>query len=212
MIQVAQNALEKSGFFVSSETNPVSALKKIRDNPPDLILLDINMEEMNGLDVCREIKRDPKISHIPIIMVSIMTEEADVVVGLELGAEDYIRKPIQRRELLARVKTVLRRRGPEPPPQQLEQGPFRIDFGSYKAWLDGKQLNLTPKEFELLGLFLRKEGLVLTRGTIAESIWGADFTKTSRTVDTHVDQLRRKLGSHRDLIQTLRGVGYRFGE
>jgi DNA-binding response OmpR family regulator len=210
MIEVATHALEQGSYTVESSRSPRKALKKIRENPPDLILLDINMDEMNGLDVCREIKSDPKISHIPIVMVSVLSEEADVVVGLEMGADDYIAKPLRKRELLARIRNVIKRKGPEPAPQQLTHGPFKIDFGSYRAWMDDNPLELTPKEFELFGFFLKKSGQVLTRGRISETIWGSDFTKTSRTVDTHIDQLRRKLGKYRRWIQSLKGVGYRF--
>lgn len=206
---MARKTLETDAYVVSHDANPVSALRAIKSSPPDLVLLDINMKEMNGLDVCRELKSDPRTSGIPIVMISVMAEEADVVAGLEIGAEDYIAKPLRRRELLARVRAVLRRRRSERSPI-LECGPFRVDFGAYRCWADGQALALTPKEFELLGLFIRKEGRVLTRGMIGEAIWGADLAKSSRTVDTHVDQLRRKLGLRRGWIQSLKGIGYRF--
>jgi len=210
MVKIATDLLTSEGYFVQSDTSPISALKKIPQNPPDLLLLDIKLPEKDGFQVCREMKDNPKTKHIPIIMISVKADESDVVVGLELGAEDYISKPYRRQELLARVKKVLRRQGPEIEGQKVQAGPLRVDYDSYNAWADKKQLNLTPKEFELLGFFLRREGRVVTRACISEHVWGTEFTGSTRTIDVHVDQLRKKLGRFAEFIKSLKGVGYRF--
>jgi DNA-binding response OmpR family regulator len=202
--------LEDEGFNVDAAFSPTIGLKKVRENPPDLLLLDIRLPEMDGFQVCKEIKNDPRLLHIPIIMISIRSEESDVVVGLELGADDYISKPFRKQELIARVKAALRKRTAVTGPKTVKQGPLEVDFGSYVARLNGKTLDLTPKEFELLGFMVQNEGRFVTRAVISQSIWGADLSITSRTVDVHVQKLRKKLGPHGSWISSLRGVGYRF--
>jgi len=210
MVKIATDLLESNDYIVNSAEHPVPALKQIHDNPPDLILLDIRLPDKDGFQVCKELKADPKTSHVPIIMVSVKSDETDVVVGLELGAEDYIFKPFRKRELLARVKTVLRRHEPQTSDPVLDSGPLRLDFGSYIAKINKRTLNLTPKEFELLGFFIRREGRVVTRAAISENVWGIEFTGSTRTIDVHVDQLRHKLGKYGAYIKSLKGVGYRF--
>jgi len=210
MVKIATDLLESEGYIVQSDTNPLNALKKIPQNPPDLLLLDIRMPEKDGFQVCRELKKDPKTKHIPIIMISVKADETDIVVGLELGAEDYITKPYHRHELLARVKNVLRRLDPESVIQKIQAGPFTVDYDSYTAFANKKQLPLTPKEFELLGFLLRREGRVVTRATISENVWGIELTGSTRTIDVHVDQVRKKLGKYGAYIKSLKGVGYRF--
>jgi DNA-binding response OmpR family regulator len=210
MSKIATKFLERDHYAVKNDTNPVQALQKIKADPPDLVLLDICMPGMNGLDFCRKMKEDPKTAHVPIIFLSVKSEESDVVVGLELGAEDYIRKPLRGPEFLARVKAALRRHESPLPRQQLELGPFQVDLGTYKASLAGENLELTPKQLELLAFFIRNPGRVLTRTTISMNVWGADLTGSSRAIDSAVDQLRRQLGRYRNCIEGLRGVGYRF--
>ena len=210
LVKIATDLLSAEGYHVSSATHPDEGLKKIRANPPDLILLDIRMPDKDGFQVCKELKSDPTTKGIPIIMISVKAEETDVVVGLEMGAEDYISKPYRRRELLARVKTALRRTEPEMIEEKLQIGPFAIDFGRYKASLNKKELTLTPKEFQLLAFFLKKEGRVLTRAAISESVWGIEFSGSTRTIDVHVDMLRKKLGKFAEYIVGMKGVGYRF--
>jgi DNA-binding response OmpR family regulator len=210
MIKIATDLLSDEGYTVASATTPADGLKKVRGNPPDLLLLDVRLPDMDGYQVCKELKSDPKTQSIPIIMVSVKSDETDVVVGLEMGADDYISKPFRRRELLARIKAVLRRQAADPEPGRLEVGPIRIDLAAYSAWLKEKALALTPKEFELLSLFLRREGRVLTRAVISETVWGFEHTGSSRTIDVHVDQLRRKLGKYGEWIKGLKGIGYRF--
>lgn len=210
MVKTAMYLLKGEGYGVEAFDNPVDGLKQIRREPPDLLLLDLNLPELDGFEVCRTLKADPKLHDLPILMISVKSDEADVVAGLELGAEDYINKPFRKRELLARVRTVFRRRAKEPPARQVEAGPFRVDFGTYKAWADGALLTLTPKEFELFGFLLRREGRVLTRQTISENVWGVKYDRSMQTIEYHMHQLRKKLGAHGGCIKGLKGVGYRF--
>lgn len=210
MVRIATDLLEPEGYVVTSSTHPEEGLKKIRQSQPDLLLLDIRMPDKDGFEVLRELKGDVRTKGFPVVMISVKTDEADVVVGLELGAEDYISKPFRKRELLARVKALLRRTSGVPEPQRLDVGGICVDYGSYTATIGKKQLPLTPKEFELLGHFLKMQGRILTRAAICEAVWGFEFTGTSRTIDVHVDQLRHKLGKHAACIISLKGVGYRF--
>jgi DNA-binding response OmpR family regulator len=210
MIEIATQMLKEGGYVVLSDTNPERGLKKVKENPPDLVLLDISMDEMDGLDVCRELKADPQTRGIPIIFVTVKSKESDVVSGLELGAEDYIRKPLSGPELLARIRVVLRRKKPEQGSHIIEEGPLKVDVESYKAWLHGVLLDLTPKQFELLALFMKYEGKVLTRNRISEALWGADLSGQARSMNTTVDQVKQKLGKYRMWVKSLRGVGYRF--
>jgi DNA-binding response OmpR family regulator len=212
-IRIAGDLLASEGHVVTSATDSREGLKKLRANPPDLLLLDIRMPGLDGFQVCKEIKADPLIRHIPIVMFSVKAGESDVVLGLELGADDYVRKPYRKRELLARVKTALRRRedaAEKSPKQKLEAGPIRVDLEAYTAWSGDAPLKLTPKEFKLLVLFIERKGALLTRATLSEKVWGIEHIATSRTVDVHVERLRRKLGAYGPWLQTLTGVGYRF--
>jgi two-component system alkaline phosphatase synthesis response regulator PhoP len=210
MAKIGTDLLVGAGYTVNSFTQPVQGLKELRSNPPDLLLLDLRMPEKDGFEVLREMKADVKTKSIPVIMVSVQADEADVVVGLEMGADDYIAKPFRKRELLARVKTVLRRQNSLPDDKKVSYGPIHVDYGRYVATINKKPVDLTPKEFELLGLFLQREGRVLSRAVISEAVWGSQFTGTTRTIDVHVDTLRKKLGKYGDWIHSLKGVGYRF--
>jgi two-component system alkaline phosphatase synthesis response regulator PhoP len=210
MVRIATDLLSMDGFVVNSANHPNEGIKQIRCNPPDLLLLDIRLPDKDGFQVCKELKSDPKTKFIPIIMISVKSDETDIVVGLEMGADDYISKPFRQKELLARVKTVLRRQEEEPEPPMIEFGPLKLDTKLYKATLNGRNMGLTLKEFELLSFLVRMEGRVLTRTRIYEAVWGVNFTGSSRTIDVHVDQVRKKLGKFSDWLTTLRGIGYRF--
>ena len=210
LVRIAAKLLEDAGYGVSAATRVDEVPRRLEIDPPDLVLMDLRMPGKDGFTLCKELKSNPKTSAVPVVFLSSHSDEADVVAGLELGADDYITKPFRKNELLARVKAVLRRHGPDPKEQQVDCGPFRVDFAGYKAWLDGKPLALTPKEFELLAYFVRREGRVITRAALSEHVWGADLTGVSRTVDTHIERLRRKLGRYGPWIKGLKGVGYRF--
>jgi len=210
MLKNASDLLTLDGFNVRTATDPEKGLEDIKKTPPDLLLLDIRMEPINGFEVCKLVKSDPKINDLPIIIVSTKTDEADVVTGLELGAEDYIQKPFRKAELLARIRTTLRRIQKEENPVQLKVGPLTIDPERYSASLNGEPLSLRPKEFELLYFFLRHEGQVLTHATISQKVWKVEHVPTSYTINFHVTQLRKKLGRYGKWLKSLKGIGYRF--
>ncbi len=209
-IELAKKILGLHEYTVVSETDPTKALPKIKADPPDLLLLDVCMPQMNGLDVCRAMKEDKSTQNVPIIFVSVKADDADVVAGLEIGAEDYIEKPMREPVLLARVRAAFRRQDGSQKSRELVCGPFRVDFDKYAVFMDDEQLDLSAKQFELFAFMAKNEGKVLTRATISEAVWGADVSRLSRRMDTMIDQIRKKLGSNRDLLRSLRGVGYRL--
>lgn len=208
IVQLTRLYLTREGFQVEAAYDGRQALEKAQAHRPDLILLDLMMPEMDGLTVCRELR---KRSNVPIIMLTAKSDDVDKVVGLELGADDYITKPFNPRELVARVKAVLRRtQAAVEPATVLESGGLRIDVPRREATLDGKPLTLRSKEFDLLATFLRNEGLVMNRERLIEQVWGVDFYGDSRTVDVHVAWLRDKLAGSRVQIQTVWGIGYKL--
>src|SRR5690242_3799443 len=189
------------------------ALERIRQEPPDLVLLDLMLPDMSGTDVCRTLKSDPATRHIPVIMLTAKGEEIDRVVGFELGADDYVVKPFSVRELLLRISAVLRRGAVE----AAEESEGRVQFGcltfdraAHRAWVDGQEVELTALEFKLLVTLYDRRDRVQSRATLLDDVWGITADITTRTVDTHVKRLREKLVSARDYIETVRGVGYRF--
>lgn len=208
--------LEKEGFFVQEAVDGVAAVKTVRSEKPDLVVLDLMLPLLDGLEVCRALKREVATSSIPVIMLTAKTEEIDKILGLELGADDYLTKPFSPRELVARIKAVLRRvdRGPGGE-GELTIGNLRINFAQFAATLSGERIELTPKEYELLKLFVTNVGRVLTRDYLLEKIWGYEYFGDTRTVDVHIRHLRSKLEKDpqlADAIETVRGAGYRFKE
>jgi DNA-binding response OmpR family regulator len=210
MILMASTLLKNHGYVVSTETSPKKALLALEKDPPDLLLLDVLMPEMDGFEVVQKLKSNSKTASIPIVMVSMQSSEADVVAGLEMGAQDYICKPVRERELVARVKAVLRKNEIPTASQKITYGPLTIDKANYKVSLNGKPVELAPKEFQLLVFFLEREGQVLTRTVISEKVWEHAHIPQMRTIDTHVDNIRKKLGEYGRWIKGLRGIGYRF--
>ena len=208
--------LEKEGFTVIEAVDGVTAISTVRAEKPDLVVLDLMLPALDGLEVCRVLKKDVATSGIPVIMLTAKAEEIDKVLGLEMGADDYLTKPFSPRELLARIKAVLRRVNREPGAEgELTIGNLRINFARYGATLSGERVELTHKEFELLKLFVTNTGKVLTRDYLLEKIWGYEYFGDTRTVDVHVRHLRSKLEKDPHLaeaIETVRGVGYRFKE
>ena len=209
--------LKKNGYEVTAAADGREALAKAAGM--DLVLLDIMLPEVDGLEVCRRLKADPQTSGIPIIMLTAKTEEIDRVLGLELGADDYVVKPFSMRELLARVKAVLRRSAKKDSQSEkgreetLKIGGLRLDFSSYQAWLHDEPIALTPKEYELLKLLVTNPGRAFTRDELLERIWGYEYYGDTRTVDVHIRHLRAKLKDDENIskaIETVRGVGYRF--
>lgn len=222
ILELVRFNLEREGFQVISTLDGDHGLELARGEKPDLIVLDVMLPGMNGLEVCRELQQDPETRFIPVIMLSARAEELDRVLGLEMGADDYIVKPFSPRELVARVKARLRRsnigenRGRENlSDKNLEIGRLVIDEEKYAVYLSGVKQDFTQKEFELLRFLARRRGKVFTREQLLEQVWGYDYPDDSRTVDVHVRHIRKKLESEpgiSELIETVRGVGYRFKE
>jgi two-component system alkaline phosphatase synthesis response regulator PhoP len=205
--------LEKEGFEVVLAGDGEQALKLVREADPDLVILDLMLPKLDGLEVCRQIRADAKRARLPIIMLTAKTQETDRVVGLEMGADDYISKPFSPRELVARVKAVLRRaRGQAEIPTVWKCGSLEVDWERRIVKVKQKPVALTPKEFELLHALIEREGRVLSREKLLEQVWGFDQAAEiqSRTVDLHVSQLRQKLGAEGKRILTVTGAGYRF--
>jgi DNA-binding response OmpR family regulator len=200
--------LKNAGYRVQTAGTGQEALDAISHDRPDLIVLDLMLPDIDGIEVCRRIRRG---SDLPILMLTARDEDVDKIIGLEVGADDYLTKPFNPRELVARVKSILRRAVPErrePQERQLKHGQLEIDAGRREVHVDGKEVQLAPKEFDLLWELLDHRGLVLTRDQLLERVWGYTFAGDTRTVDVHVRQLRRKLGDASPIV-TVWGVGYK---
>jgi two-component system phosphate regulon response regulator PhoB len=212
--ELVQFNLAKDGYRVAAARSGEDALKKIRAEPPDLVLLDLMLPGLNGLEVCRIVRSDPKTQAIPIVMITAKGEEADIVTGLELGADDYLPKPFSPRVLLARLRAVLRRReGPKHEDEApLELHGVSIHPGRREVKVNGEPVELTHTEFRLLHFLALRPGWVFTRNQIVEAVRGIDYPVTERAVDVQVVGLRKKLGEAGKLVETVRGVGYRFKE
>jgi DNA-binding response OmpR family regulator len=200
--------LQKAGFDVGVAANGSEALEKAGNDAPALIVLDLMLPDIDGIDVCRRIRAR---SDVPILMLTARDDDVDKIIGLEVGADDYLTKPFNPRELVARVKSILRRstaRRTLPEGGSLEHGELRIDSGRREVTVAGEEIGLAPKEFDLLWELLDHRGLVLTRDQLLERVWGYTFAGDTRTVDVHVGQLRRKLGDACPIV-TVWGVGYK---
>ncbi len=200
--------LKNAGYRVQTAGTGQDALDALSRERPDLIVLDLMLPDIDGIEVCRRVRRG---SDIPILMLTARDEDVDKIIGLEVGADDYLTKPFNPRELVARVKSILRRAVPErrePQERQLKHGLLQIDAGRREVHVDGKEVQLAPKEFDLLWELLDHPGLVLTRDQLLERVWGYTFAGDTRTVDVHVRQLRRKLGEASPIV-TVWGVGYK---
>jgi len=206
--------LKKAGFRVIPALNGTAALSKAKESLPDLILLDLLLPDLEGTEVYKLLKQNPKTKGIPVIMVTAKGEEVDRIVGLELGADDYITKPFSVRELVLRVKAVLKRtRGEKEGKKEIvKAGDITIDKQGYKAWAGKEMVSLTATEFKLLLELMENPGKVMTRDTLLSNVWGYSYEGYARTVDTHIRRLREKLGKAGDSIETVRGIGYCFRE
>lgn len=211
---LTQEEYEVKNFF-----NAVDALKYITSDNTDLVITDWMLPEMDGLDFCKNLKHSPATQDIPVVMITCKADEIDVVTALEVGAEDYIVKPFRIREMLTRVKKILRRRAGEDagrPNKETKdsiiRGRLRVDTAGYKVYLNEEPLDLTIGEFKLLELLVRQPGKVFSRNQIIERINGADYFSTERSIDVQVVGLRKKLGQYKEALKTVRSVGYRFDE
>jgi two-component system alkaline phosphatase synthesis response regulator PhoP len=213
IIKMLEYNLNKEGFKTLSSRNGEEALDSAKANHPDLIILDLMLPGMDGLEVCKSLKSDVKTASIPIIMLTAKSQESDKIVGLELGADDYITKPFSPRELIARIKAVLRRvKEKDKLPEVLKIGDLMIDFSKIMVAVKDKPINLTAKEFELLTTLVKAKGRVLSRDYLLDNIWGFDHAVEieTRTVDVHITTLRKKLKSESKRIITVKNYGYRF--
>jgi two-component system, OmpR family, phosphate regulon response regulator PhoB len=209
--EVLQYNLEKEGFAVEVARRGDTGFEALRREPADLVVLDLMLPGVDGLELTRMLKRDAATARLPIVMLTARGEELDRIVGLELGADDYISKPFSPREVVLRVKAVLRRRQPEEAVTDfLEVGAIQLDIGGHQLRVRGQETPLTATEFRLLRLLMERGGRVQTRGQLLSDVWGYAEDIDSRTVDTHIRRLRRKLGSEADRIETVIGVGYRL--
>jgi two-component system phosphate regulon response regulator PhoB len=206
--------LAREGYQVTTVGSGEEALKLACEKHPDLIVLDLMLPGMDGFAVCRQLKNDSRTAHIPIVMLTVKGEESDIVVGLELGADDYITKPFSPKVLLARIKAVLRRKEKEPISESdvMTIGDLTIHPGRHEVLVQGNAVKLTSTEFRILHLMARKPGWVFTRYQIVDAARGDNIAVTARSVDFHITSLRRKLGPCSDYIETVWGVGYRFKE
>ena len=204
--------LQRDGYQVTTAGSGEDGLLQVKQSAPDLVLLDLMLPGMSGLEVCRRLRQEPTTAALPILMLTAKADEVDRVVGLELGADDYVVKPFSPKELVARVRAVLRRSRPGPATPPLAFGALVVDVGTHQVSVGGEPVTLTPKEFDLLRALAEAQGRVLSREFLLDRVWG--YTRSgeieSRTVDVHVRRLRMKLGAEGMRIRTVKSVGYRF--
>lgn len=215
IVELLKYNLISNGYKVIYSLNGIDGLNLAIENKPDCILLDVMLPGIDGFDVCKEMKKNKEIENIPIIMLTAKGDEFDKILGLELGADDYITKPFSIRELLARVKVVLRRNTKEETTDIMSIGELTIYMEKHEVIKSGNKLDLTLKEFELLTLLIANKGRVLTRDFLLDKIWGYEYYGETRTVDVHVRHLRQKIeddDSNPKYIETVRGIGYKFKE
>src|SRR5829696_7951952 len=215
--QLLAHSVRKAGFDAAVMLSGAGVLARVRDSPPDLLLLDVMLPGLDGRDICRALRADPQIQAVPVIMITARADEAERVAGLDLGADDYITKPFSPREVVARVRVVLRRVGAEreQEPASIHFRQLAVDFVSHAARLRGEPLRLTPKEFRLLETLIKQPGRAWSRLDLLEQVFGFDYEGLERTVDVHVMNLRRKIEhdpTRPEYIQTVYGVGYKFAE
>ncbi|NIQ92362.1 MAG: response regulator transcription factor [Deltaproteobacteria bacterium] len=211
ILQLIAHNLKSADFDVLTAQEGYEALSVAKNHLPQLIILDLMLPGLDGFEVCKELKRSPVTKDIPVLMLTARGEEVDRIVGLELGADDYVVKPFSPRELILRVRAILRRHAPE------EQAITRwrrdglvVDLDAHRLRVDNAETKLTATEFRLLAELISNVGKVLTRDTLLDKVWGYQFDGYARTVDTHIRRLRQKLGPYAEWIETVRGVGYRF--
>ncbi len=205
--------LEKADLECALAFSGEEALSLLEKTPADLVILDIMLPQIDGLEVCRLLRQDPRLKHLPVVMLTAKGEEVDRIVGLELGADDYITKPFSPRELVLRIKAILKRgKGEEETKEIISIGKISVDIPKHKVTAGGKEIVLTPMEFKLLLTLMERQGRVQTREKLLTDVWSFSGTVETRTLDTHVKRLREKLGKEGKLIETVRGLGYRFRE
>jgi len=209
---LVREALVADGFEVAIAADGLAALRRACEHDPDVVILDIGLSGLDGLEVCRALRKE---SAAPIVFLTARSEEVDRIVGLELGADDYVTKPFSPRELMARIKAIMRRAG-SPPPEATHRrsaGDISVDVDRREVSVGGRPVKLKPREFDLLWLFIRNEGRVFTRGQLIKAVWGFDWEGDPRTVDVHVRRIRRALDDNAEApryVHTIHGLGYKF--
>ena len=206
------NLRKAGGFSISTANDGATGLQKARTDKPDFIILDLMLPKMPGLEVCKILKSDAATKHIPIMMLTARAEEVDRIVGLEFGADDYVTKPFSPREVVLRIEAILRRSEPKLEDERLNAGPIAIDPSRHEVFVNGKQVHLTSLEFKLLRMLMQRRGRVQARDRLLNEVWGYESMIDTRTVDTHIRRLREKLGKAGDVVETVRGFGYRLRE
>ncbi len=214
ILQLVKMYLDKEGFRTLTAANGAEALRQARTEHPDLVVLDLMLPEIDGLEVCKKLRLAPQTAMLPIIMLTAKSEESDTVVGLELGADDYVTKPFSPRALVARIKALFRRieRTGDREISIYRYGQLHLNLSRHEVTVDGKEVNLTAKEFGLLEHLLRNPGRVLTRDVLLNSVWGYDYHGTTRTVDVHVRRIKQKLPALNDAILSVKSLGYKLKE
>jgi DNA-binding response OmpR family regulator len=213
ILKLLRYNLEKEGFVCLTTITGEDAFDILASEAIDLAVLDIMLPTIDGLEICKRMKQDTNYSHIPVIMLTAKGEEIDKVVGFELGADDYIVKPFSPRELVLRIKAILRRNLPKETMRDiLEAGKVKIDIPRHRVSIENRQIELAPMEFKLLSILIERKGRVQSREVLLEDVWDISADVTTRTVDTHVKRLRQRLGKTGKHIETVRGIGYRFKE
>ncbi len=213
ILEMVRYNLDQAGLDVATAEDAERALQCVQEVLPDLIILDLMLPGIDGLDMCRQLKQNAQTRHIPILMLTARKEEVDRIVGLALGADDYVVKPFSPRELVLRVQAILRRSQgglQSTTDAWLHTGPISINKAAHQALLNGDPLELTGTEFKLLITLIERRGRVQTRDDLLDTVWGYEYSGYGRTVDTHIRRLREKLGEASEWIETVRGVGYRF--
>jgi DNA-binding response OmpR family regulator len=211
ILQLVAHNLKSADFYVLTAQDGYEALSVAKNHLPQLIILDLMIPGLDGFEVCKELKRSPVTKDIPVLMLTARGEEVDRIVGLELGADDYVVKPFSPRELILRVRAILRRHAPEEQADaRWQRDGLVVDLDAHRLSVDNAETNLTATEFRLLVELVRNLGKALTRDTLLDKVWGYQFDGYARTVDTHIRRLRQKLGPYAEWIETVRGVGYRF--
>lgn len=215
ILELLKFNLENVGYKVFTSNNGIDALKAVKENKPDIVLLDLMLPGIDGLDVCKEMKSNKETSNIAIIMLTAKGEELDKILGLELGADDYITKPFSVRELLARVKALIRRMSnvKDYDEEVFEDDRLKVNFERHEVLIDNNKVDLTLKEFELLEILIKNKGKILQRETLLDKVWGYEYIGETRTVDVHIRYIRKKIeedDKNPRYIETIRGVGYRF--
>jgi DNA-binding response OmpR family regulator len=209
--KLVEGILNKEGFLTVGAESAADAFKKIQNSRPDLIILDLQLPDKDGFDVCKTLRADPATQFIPVVFLTVQSVDTYKIAGLDLGADDYITKPFNQTELVARLKAVLRRVDWRDKKQAgFQDDALAVDMEKHSVKVDGKPVDLSPKEFDLLVTLLHHRGKVMTRADLSETVWGHEYFGNTRTVDVHVGRLRKKMGKAGDNIRTVERVGYRY--